>query len=449
MPEIILPEDVQNIISVLNGEGYEAYAVGGCIRDSLLGKEPADWDITTSAQPSVVKGLFRRTIDTGIRHGTVTVRLHGKGYEVTTFRIDGDYSDGRHPDSVSFTASLEEDLKRRDFTINAMAYCDASGLVDLFGGQEDLKRGLITCVGDPLQRFSEDALRMLRAVRFAARFGFSIDPATAEAIEEKAETLSKVSAERIREEVVKLLISDHPEMMRDLYTLGLTKVFLPEFDVCMETPQNTIHHLYSVGEHTIRVIENVPAERILRLAALFHDIGKPACRKTDDKGRDHFIGHPALGARMTEEIMERFRFDNETIRAVCRLVTYHDDRFAVTERNVRRSLSRVGAESYGGLLTLRRADVLAQSDYMREEKLSDIEKTREFVEIILEKKEALTVRDLAVGGNDLIAAGIPKGPELGAVMKELLAQVVDHPEMNEREVLLETAKKLHREGLLV
>lgn len=443
---IELPAEVKKIISVLEDAGYEAYAVGGCVRDSLFGQTPHDWDITTSAEPQAVKSLFNRTIDTGLQHGTVTVRMGGQGFEVTTYRIDGDYGDGRHPDSVSFTKSLEEDLKRRDFTINAMAYNDEAGLVDIFGGQEDLKRGLIRCVGAPEERFREDALRILRAARFAARFGFEIDPEAKRVMKEKAETLHKVSAERIREEFVKLIISPHPDMVRTLYELGLTAVFLPEFDTMMATPQNTEHHMYDVGEHTIHVMENVPEDKVLRLAALFHDVGKPACRKTDAEGTDHFLGHPALGADMTADIMRRLKFDNATIESVTRLVRFHDERFPVTARNVRRFISRLGSEYFDDMLVLKRADVLGQSMYQRKEKLDRIDEMDRVGHEIMNNAEPLSVKDLAIGGKDLMDLGIARGPEIGAILKALLREVVDEPERNERETLLEEAEKLHTSG---
>ena len=306
--KIVLPQDVITIIDRLESCGHEAYAVGGCVRDSILGKEPADWDITTSASPQEVKDLFSHTIDTGIAHGTVTIMCGKTGYEVTTYRIDGEYKDGRHPESVAFTNLLSEDLKRRDFTINAMAYNDSQGLVDLFDGVGDLKRGLIRCVGCASERFSEDALRMLRAVRFAAQLGFTIERQTYEAICTLASTIAKVSTERIMVELVKLLTSDHPEEMRAVYESGLSRVFLPEFDAMMQTPQHTIHHQYSVGEHTIHAIMGVPPDRILRMTMLFHDIGKPQCRTTDADGIDHFHGHPEVGAEMTGQILHRLKF---------------------------------------------------------------------------------------------------------------------------------------------
>ena len=270
-----IPQKVEIIINILEKAGYEAYAVGGCVRDALLGRTPNDWDITTSAKPEQVKALFHRTVDTGIAHGTVTVLLEKEGFEVTTYRVDGEYEDGRHPKEVTFTACLEEDLKRRDFTINAMAYNPRKGLVDLFEGQKDLENKVIRCVGDPLERFTEDALRIMRAVRFSAQLGFSLEEETRKALSVLAPNLKHVSAERIQVELVKLLVSPHPDYLRIAYEAGVTREFLPEFDRCMETPQNTPHHCYNVGEHILHSLLYVRADKVLRLTMLLHDIDKP------------------------------------------------------------------------------------------------------------------------------------------------------------------------------
>ena len=262
--KINLPEKVNYIITILQQHGFEAYAVGGCVRDTILGRIPGDWDITTSAMPEEVKALFSRTVDTGIQHGTVTVLVEGEGFEVTTYRIDGKYEDSRHPKEVIFTRSLKEDLLRRDFTINAMAYNEEKGLVDIFGGMNDLERGVLCCVGNAVERFSEDALRILRGVRFAAQLGFSIGTETRAGMERLAPTLRNISAERIQVELLKILMSERPELLRDAYELGITKQFLPEFDKLMVTQQETPHHMYNVGEHTLHALENVRADRILR-----------------------------------------------------------------------------------------------------------------------------------------------------------------------------------------
>lgn len=440
--KITLPGNVSKIIHILQSNGYEAYAVGGCVRDTILGRSPQDWDITTSALPEQVKALFLRTIDTGIQHGTVTVMMDHVGYEVTTYRIDGEYEDGRHPKEVTFTSHLVEDLKRRDFTINAMAYNEEDGLVDVFDGIGDLDRGIIRCVGDPMERFTEDALRMLRAVRFSAQLGFVIEEQTQTAVRTLAHTIAKVSAERIQVELVKLLLSDHPEEMRTVYHLGLTAVFMPEFDEMMGTEQNTPHHMYTVGEHTIHSLMEIPADKILRLTMLLHDIGKPVCRSTDEDGRDHFHGHPQKGAEMTTDILRRLKFDNDSIRQVRQLVLYHDDRPPLNERNVRRAVSRIGQEYFPQLFEVKGADAVSQSMYQREEKLQYLEEYRRLYEQILAKQQCLTKKDLAINGKDLIGLGIQPGKQLGEILDDLLEHVLDYPEDNDRELLLTKAEEL-------
>ena len=442
--QIVLPKKVKYIIDTLMGKGYEAYAVGGCVRDSLLSRKPQDWDITTSAKPEQVKELFRHTIDTGIQHGTVTVMIDHEGFEVTTYRIDGEYEDARHPKEVLFTSNLLEDLKRRDFTINAMAYNEQDGIVDAFDGIGDLERGVIRCVGRAEERFTEDALRMLRAIRFAAQLGFSIEEETKCAITKLVGNIAKVSAERIQVEMVKLLISGHPEELKVAYETGLTKVFLPEFDEMMQTHQQNKHHCYSVGEHTIVALQNVPADKVLRLTMLLHDVAKPACRTTDDAGVDHFYGHPVKGSDMAKSILRRLKFDNDTIEHVCCLIKWHDDNPEMSERNVRRAISRIGVEQYPALFAVKRADILAQSEYKRQEKLSYIETYEKLYQEVLEKQQCLTVKQLAVNGNDLIAAGMKPGKELGACLSKLLEIVLEHPESNTREQLLQEADKLRK-----
>lgn len=435
-----LPDSVEKIIHTLETAGYEAYAVGGCVRDALLGLTPDDWDITTSAEPEEVKALFSRTIDTGIKHGTVTVRLNGKSFEVTTYRIDGKYEDGRHPEEVTFTKSLEEDLKRRDFTINAMAVNDRTGIVDLFGGQEDLKAGIIRCVGDPMERFSEDALRMMRAVRFAAKLDFSIEEETKKSISILKDNLRKVSAERIQVELTKLITSNHPEMMRTLYETGLTSVFFPEWDVAMVCEQNTKHHCFTVGEHTIEVMKHVRNDKIMRLAALLHDIGKPGMKRTDKKGHDHFQGHPQLSDVMADNILRRLKYDNDTIKKVCMLVRYHDERPALNPRSIRRCMREMNLD-FDDLFELKRADIAGQSDYMHEEKLAAVDKFEKLYHENLESGNCTDKKQLAVNGGDLIKAGVDKGPEMGRVMEKLLDDVIDEPSANTKETLLSRAKK--------
>ena len=433
---IQLPEKVSAIIDCLHRHQFEAYAVGGCVRDTLMGREPADWDITTSATPDEVKGLFPHTIDTGIQHGTVTVMLEHEGFEVTTYRIDGEYEDARHPKEVSFTLSLGEDLRRRDFTINAMAYNEESGLVDLFGGAEDLKQGIVRCVGDPKERFQEDALRMFRAVRFAAQLGFSVEASTGGAIRELAGNLSRISAERIQTELVKLLVSPHPEEMRQIYELGIADVVLPEFSVMMETPQNNPHHMYSVGEHTIKALQLIPADKVLRLTMLLHDVAKPPCRITDRKGIDHFPGHPKQGARMAEEILKRLKFDNDTIRRVKALVLIHDNKPPANPVSIRKAIVKDGQEQYPALFLVKRADIGAQSSHLRESKLKYVAAYEAVYDQIMADGDCLSLKELAVSGEDLIRAGMKPGKEIGQVLERMLQDVLEHPQWNEKEILL-------------
>ena len=443
MVKIQLPNSVQYIIDTIEKAGFEAYAVGGCVRDSILGREPDDWDITTSAKPEEIKQLFRHTVDTGIQHGTVTVLVKKECYEVTTYRIDGEYEDSRHPKEVNFTSLLSEDLQRRDFTINAMAYNESVGLIDLFGGQEDLKNGIIRCVGNPRERFSEDALRIMRAVRFSAQLGYDIEEETTVAIKELAYTLDRISVERIQVELVKLLVSKHPEYVLKLYELGLTKVFLPEFDLMMETSQDNPHHLYSVGMHTVKALELVPDDRIIRLTMLLHDVGKPATKTTDENGIDHFRGHPNLGSEMTKKILKRLRFDNDTIERVALLVLYHDYGNAVsaTPAFTRKLINKVHLENFPLLLDIKYADVMAQSDLQRETKLAKLEALRASYEDVLEKGMCIRLKDLAVGGMDLIEAGMKPGKELGQALEHLLEVVLENPDMNKKEFLMELVKR--------
>lgn len=431
-----LPEKVNTIITTLQSHGFEAYAVGGCVRDSLLGRVPGDWDITTSAMPEETKALFERTFDTGIEHGTVTVLLDKEGFEVTTYRIDGEYEDSRHPSEVIFTRCLQEDLLRRDFTINAMAYNEKDGLVDIFGGIEDLENRTIRCVGNATARFSEDALRILRGVRFAAQLGFGIEEETRKGMQELAPTLSKISAERIQVELVKMLVSDRPELIRDAYELGITKVFLPEFDHIMETTQETPHHQYTVGEHTIHAMKNVRNDKVLRLAMLFHDMGKPALKTIDEDGVAHFKMHAVESEALAKKILRRLKFDNDTIQKVTKLVCYHDYRMPATAKNVRRAMNKIGEELFPYYMEVRRADVLAQSMYEREEKIRNLDEIEAIYEKIIAEKQCVSLKSLAVTGRDLIAMGMKPGKEIGEKLQELLELVLEDPTLNTKEELL-------------
>lgn len=443
---ISVPQKGQAIIDAIRRAGFEAYVVGGCVRDCILGREPEDWDITTSATPAQVKALFPRTIDTGLQHGTVTVVMDREGFEVTTYRLDGKYEDGRHPKEVTFTPSLEEDLKRRDLTINAMAYNDREGLVDLFGGMEDLEAGIVRCVGNPGERFEEDALRILRAIRFSAQLGYAIEEETLEAIRRLAPRLSRISAERIQVELVKLLVSPHPDYLRTAYDTGVTKVFLPELDRCMETEQRHPHHCYSVGEHILHSLKWVEADRTLRLAMLLHDIGKPETETVDEEGITHFHRHAAVSAELAEAVLKRLKFDNETIRMVRKLVLYHDYGNGVEPNMaaVRRAVSKIGEDAFSGLFAVKRADVMAQSGYLRQEKLERLDQWQKLYGKVMEQGQCVSLKDLAITGTDLIAAGWKPGRELGETLQKLLELVLEDPCKNRSEILMEEAVRLRK-----
>lgn len=444
--QITLPDNVKRIISALNDAGFEAYAVGGCVRDSILGRIPKDWDITTSAKPEDVKKLFRRTIDTGIQHGTVTVMFGDEGYEITTYRIDGSYEDSRHPKDVKFTDKLTEDLKRRDFTINAMAYNDKTGIIDEFEGLKHIEEKKIKAVGNAYERMSEDALRILRAIRFSAQLDYEIDEETKSAIRDLKDNLRNISAERICMELIKMLTSDHPEKIRDAYELGVTKVILPEFDDTMDFEQNNKHHLYTVGEHTIQSLIHVNEEKdnfsekenkYLRLTMLFHDLGKIHCVTVDEKtGAFHFKGHPEKSEEIAVNIMKRLKLDNETIANVRVLVRYHDLRPKLTMPNVRKNIVKVGPDKMRMLFAVKRADTLSQSEYEREEKLSSVAEFESKYNAVIENGDCISIKMLAVKGNDLIEHGYKPGKELGEILDLLFMEVLNYPEHNTKEFLL-------------
>lgn len=444
---ISIPKNVKMIISILEKNGHEAFAVGGCIRDTILGRKPQDWDITTSALPHQVKELFHKTIDTGIEHGTVTVMMSRVGYEVTTYRIDGEYNDSRHPESVEFTSNLIEDLRRRDFTINAMAYNPTVGLVDAFDGIGDIEKKIIRCVGEPKERFGEDALRILRAVRFSAQLGFEIEEGTMRAIRKLANTLENISAERIRVELEKLITSNHPDKLITAYHAGITKVILPEFDRMMECPQNTPYHKYNVGEHTIKVMENVPNTKDMRWAALFHDVGKPDSITYDksEPERMHFYGHAKKGSEMVPGIMKRLKMDNKTIKFVKRLVECHDDRTASGEMkpvSVRKSVNRIGKDIYKEYLQLAYADFQGKSEYGKQKGFDRYLYTCEQFQYILDNNICTSKKEMEISGKDLIEIGVPKGQIIGDILDELLKRVIQNPELNERQRLIEIARNM-------
>ena len=374
--------------------------------------------------------------DDTVNVGTVTVIIDHEGFEVTTYRIDGEYIDGRHPESVVFTGRLTDDLGRRDFTINAMAYSQRTSLVDEFGGIEDLRSGVIRCVGDADTRFNEDALRMMRALRFSAELDFDIDESTYDSIKRNNKLLSRISRERIYSEFVKLLVSDHPDKLREVYETGLCEDFIPELSDVMNCTQNNPHHIYTVGEHTLRVIYGVRKDPVMRLAALFHDFGKPVCKTTDENGTDHFHGHPFVSSEIAKRVLKRLKSDNETIERVKILVENHDMRTVPEKNKVRRLIAAVGKDNISDLFELQRADVMAQSEYNREDKLRRIDMVSSIAKEVIEGGEALTIRELAISGRDLMELGVRSGPGMGKMLNCLLEAVLDDPGKNDRETLL-------------
>ena len=432
-----IPAGVGRILRTLSAAGYEAFLVGGCVRDLLRGVEPHDWDICTSARPEQTELCFAglRIIETGLKHGTITVAADGAAYEITTFRTEGPYSDGRRPDYVVFGAGLEADLARRDFTVNAMALGPDGVLRDPFGGAADLRAGVIRCVGEPARRFQEDGLRLMRALRFGAALGFELETDTARAIHENGPMLRYVAAERIREELVRLLPGPGAGGLLRRYPDVLCR-FWPELGPLTELEQNTPWHCWGGWEHTIHAVEAAPANLTLRLAMLLHDIGKPACKSTDENGIDHFYGHPAVSAKLADEMLRALKFDNKTRERVVLLVERHDAQLPLRSQVIRRWLNRLGPEAFFQLLEVKRADSMGQALEKVKDRLAELDEIKAKAERILAERQCLTLKDLAVNGRDVIAAGIKPGPEVGRVLEGLLERVLSGEIPNERDALL-------------
>lgn len=430
---IELPTHVTCVLDTLARHGHAAYVVGGCVRDSLLGKQPHDWDVATSAPPDVVKQAFAqyRTIDVGIAHGTVCVLIGRETVEITTYRIDGAYSDARHPDSVQFTDHLESDLQRRDFTVNAMAYSPDSGLVDLFGGIQDLRNGVLRCVGDAPLRFREDALRVLRALRFASVLGFSVAPDTADAARNGKEGLRAVSAERIQKELCKLLMGNGVEKVLGEYPEVLS-VVIPEIAPCIGFNQHNRHHCYDVWTHTVKSVAAAPARLPVRLAMLLHDLGKPETFAKED-GVGHFYGHEKHSAAIAVKVLDRLRFDNRTMRLVVTLVANHMLQIQPTKRSVKRRLSTLTPEVLFDLFDVMRADTAALAPEYRE-RLAGIDTLEDIARGILEEHACFSLKQLVVNGDDMLALGL-RGPQIGKALQDLLQAVMDGRCPNERDAL--------------
>ncbi|GKX28565.1 polynucleotide adenylyltransferase [Vallitalea longa] len=440
--KIDMPYYAKKIIDELMENGYEAYLVGGCVRDSLIGKVPNDWDITTSALPNVVKKLFDKTIDTGLKHGTVTILMDKHPIEVTTYRIDGEYEDNRRPSTVEFTNNLVEDLKRRDFTINAMAYNHKTGLVDVFNGIDDLEKGIIRCVGNPYERFNEDALRMLRAIRFSAQLGYIIDQKTRKDIIKCSSLIKNVSMERIQVELNKTLTSDNPKLFMETYKLELMKYILPEFVPCIGNPQNHPYHSYDIGEHILRSVSAIKADKTLRWTMLLHDIGKPRVKTTDESGIDHFYGHEKVSSEMAMSILKRLKFDNNTINKVVKLIKYHDITIKNSYKCIRRILKKIGHELFSDFLLVKKADVMSQNPDKLDDGLIMISNTKKIYEEIKANDQCISLKQLKVNGQDLINLGLAKGPEIGIILNKLLDMVIEDPNKNNKEQLIEIVQEI-------
>ena len=441
-----MPKNVDTAINLLQSAGFEAYAVGGCVRDSLLGKTPNDWDITTSAKPEDMKSVFAdfHCIDTGIKHGTVTVVIDGEPLEITTFRLDGEYEDNRHPKSVTFTSNLGADLGRRDFTVNAMAYSKMTGTVDLFGGQNDLKNKIIRCVGDPDRRFNEDALRILRALRFASALDFKIEEKTAQSLLKNRALLGNISEERISKELLKLVCGKGAKRILTDFAPVLFEI-LPELQPMYKNSHDNPHHCYDIYEHTLIAVESIDPEPTLRFAMLLHDCGKPAVKKFDENGVAHFYGHQRISAEISAQILARLKVSNKFRDEILFLVSNHDrwELYENTEK-MPRYLSKFGLDGVLKLLKVMRADVLAQSPEYRY-RLDQIADAEKIAKNLAEQKPCLSLSELQINGRTLMDIGIPQGRKLGAVLAQLLDEVIDGVTKNTQEALTTRAREIYSE----
>lgn len=431
-----LPLDVKTILRKLNDNKFESYVVGGCVRDTLLGKTPKDWDICTNAKPEEVMKVFKgfNIIPTGLQHGTITVMVNKEGYEITTYRVDGDYSDGRHPDNVSFTFNLADDLARRDFTINAMAYSELEGLVDLYGGVTDLKNGIIRCVGKPLDRFNEDALRIMRAMRFASVLNFKIDTETKTAMVEIYKNLNLIAKERINVEFSKLLMGTGNAKILDEYS-DIIGFIIPEVKPMFGFNQNNSYHYLDVWEHTLKVVENVNRTDLsLVLSAFFHDIGKPNTY-TEADGVGHFYKHPLVSMNMTEGILRRLKFSNDIIEEVLTLVKYHDVEFVNSNKFIRRMLNKMSKETFEKLIELKKADILGQSKKYEEKRIKHMSEIMQTLQDFDFQNECFSLKQVKLNGNDLMSMGFKPEKLMGVILNDLLDKIVEEKLENEPNIL--------------
>lgn len=433
-----IPTEIEEVLETLHHHGFEGYIVGGAVRDTLLGRPVSDYDVTTNARPEQVKSLFEKTIDTGLQHGTVTVRLNGRSIEVTTYRVDGKYADHRRPEAVSFSASLRDDAARRDFTINAMAYSPQGGIRDFFGGQADLTARVVRTVGDADQRFSEDALRMLRAVRFACQLGFTIHPQTIASVNQNVSLMRYISGERIKQELDKALVSDHPDALMTIP--ALIQEVLPQLYICFQTPQNSPHHAYTVGVHTFKSIQAICPDPVLRWTMLLHDLGKPFARTTDPSGRDHFKGHPLMSAVIAGHIMNRLHFSNADRKRILTLIQYHDEYLVADRIRIKQWLRCLGSrELFLDLWAVQYADAAAQAPDTIPQKHAVLQQVADIFHDIERNGEPYLIRHLAVNGSDLLAAGV-KQTAIGNTLNRLLDTVIRRPNDNIGDILLQEVK---------
>jgi tRNA nucleotidyltransferase (CCA-adding enzyme) len=435
----ILPSYVSTVLDTLHQHGYEGYIVGGCVRDFLLERTPADFDVTTNATPTQVEEVFKeyQVVETGLQHGTVTVLVQGYPVEITTYRIDGTYSDGRHPDSVEYTSNLKDDLSRRDFTINAMAYNHTDGIIDEFDGMRDLNNRVIRCVGNPQQRFSEDSLRILRAIRFSSQLTFSIDMPTSFMIHNHKKALLGVSKERITVELNKLIMGNNVHHVLMEYS-DVISTIIPEIAPCIGFNQHSKYHKYDIWEHIAVSVDNAPLILHVRLAMLLHDIGKPQTFRLDENGQGHFPNHAHVGAKMVEKILKDLKYDNATIKRVTMLVYHHDDEFN-SEYDIKKALLLMGMETFMELLKVQSADALSKYDFCKE-RLHHIDTVKNLCINIVARGDCLSLKELAIGGNDLKGLGI-EGKAIGETLDYLLDEVMKGNVINEKTELMQYLKR--------
>lgn len=423
------------ILDRLESKGYQAYLVGGCVRDMIRGCQPHDWDICTSATPDEIRECFsdlKFVNNNGIKHGTVTVMLNGSAYEVTTFRIDGEYTDGRRPNNVVFTARVEDDLARRDFTINAIACTSDMRIIDPFFGESDIKNGIIRCVGDPRVRFKEDGLRILRAMRFASTMGFDIAPSTSAILHKEYSVLENISNERICAELSKLLVGVGAYKVIAEY-VDVISYLIPEISRSIGFQQNNQWHRYDVWEHTLSALQHTKPDLVLRLSILFHDIGKPRRYQDDEYGVRHFVSHEEYSAAIAYNVLSRLRFDNKTINSVVPIIKHHDIEITPTNKRIKRLLNRYGEDMVYRLIDVQIADKTAQNRSSDDLYIKQLREAKQMVDDVINTKQCFSIKDLAVNGNDVMSYGVPKGKMVGQVLSYILNAVLDGQVPNDKD----------------